>query len=128
VFNALGAVKKTGQVEFSKTNPTLLDALAQVGGLDNSNSSNTGVFVFRLREPKAWLDADNHWQEGPAIFKFDMSKPEMMFIAQVFAIRPDDTIYVTNAPAIEWIRSLAPIATTLSTIRGGIALSGVNGL
>jgi len=118
VFNALGAVKQTGQVEFSTSNPTLMDALAQVGGLDNSNSSNRGVFVFRLRETKAWLDADNKWQQGPAIFKFDMSKPEMMFIAQAFGMEPDDTVYVTNAPSVEWTRSLAPIAITLSTLRG----------
>jgi polysaccharide export outer membrane protein len=122
VFNALGAVKQTGQLEFSKLYPTLLDALAQLGGLDNTNSSSTGVFVFRLREPKAWLDADNKWQEGPVIFKFDMTKPEMMFIAQAFGVRPNDTIYVTNAPSVEWTRSLSPIAQTMSTIQGGISL------
>lgn len=123
VFNALGAVKQTGQVEFSKPNPSLMDSLAQVGGLDNQVSSNRGVFVFRLREPKAWLDADNRWQEGPVIFRFDMSKPEMMFIAQAFGMRPDDTIYVTNAPSVEWTRALQPIALTLSTIRGTVALA-----
>lgn len=123
VFNAMGAVKQTGQVEFSKSNPTLLDALSQVGGLDNNNSSNTGVFVFRLREEKAWVDSNDKWQEGPVIFKFNMSKPEMMFIAQAFGVKPDDTIYVTTAPSIEWTRSLQPIATTLSTVKGTISLS-----
>jgi len=122
VFNALGAVNKTGQVEFSKPNPTLLDGLAQVGGLNNTTSHNTGVFVFRLREPKAWVDSNGKWQEGPVIFKFNMSKPETMFIAQAFGLRPDDTIYVTNAPAVEWTRALAPIALTLSTVRGSILL------
>lgn len=129
VFNALGAVSKTGQVEFSKPNPTLLDALAQVGGLNNSTASNTGVFVFRLREPKAWIDSDGKWQQGPVIFRFNMAKAEMMFIAQAFGVRPDDTIYVTNAPAVEWTRALAPIATTLSTLRGTITLdNAVSGL
>ena len=117
VFNALGAVKNTGQIEFRKPNPSLLDALAQVGGLDPASASTTGVFVFRLREPKAWLDADNRWQEGPVIFKFDMSKPEMMFIAQAFGMRNDDTIYVTNAPSVEWVKQLQPIALTLSTLQ-----------
>lgn len=124
VFNALGAVQKTGQAEFSKSNPTLMDALAQVGGLNGTVASNTGVFVFRLREPKAWLDADNKWQEGAVIFKFDFSKPETMFIAQAFGMRNDDTIYVTHAPAVEWIRSLQPIAMTLTTIRSAISTSG----
>lgn len=127
VFNALGAVKTTGQVEFSSPNPTLMDAISQIGGLNSNEASNTGVFVFRLREPKAWLDADNKWQEGPVIFKFDMSKPEMMFIAQAFGMRNDDTIYVTTAPSVEWIKRLQPIAITLGTLRGSITLGNTVG-
>jgi polysaccharide export outer membrane protein len=120
VFNALGAVTKTGQVEFSKLNPTLLDSLSQVGGLSNELASNTGVFVFRMREPKAWTDENGNWHEGPVIFRFNMSKPETMFIAQAFGVRPDDTIYVTNAPSIEWERQLRPIATTIATLNGTV--------
>lgn len=122
VFNALGATKNTGQFEFSSPNPTLMDALSQSGGLDNNSSSTTGVFVFRLREPKAWLDADNRWQEGPVIFQFNMSKPEMLFIAQAFGMRNDDTVYVTVAPSIEWTKQLQPIALTITTLRSGITL------
>lgn len=116
-FNALGALAKTGQIEFNKPHPTLLDAISLAGGLSNTTASNTGVFVFRLREEKAWIDSDGKWQYGPVIFKFNMSKPETMFVAQVFGVRPDDSIYVTNAPAVEWIRTLAPIAATLQTLR-----------
>jgi polysaccharide biosynthesis/export protein len=119
VFNALGAVAKPGQAPFSKSNPTLLDALSQVGGLDNINSHNTGVFVFRLREPHAWRDQQNRWHPDQAIFRFDMSRPEMFFIAGVFGMRPDDTIYVTNAPSVEWERAIRPIAITLGTIGAG---------
>ncbi len=120
-FNALGAVKRTGQIEFPKANPSLMDALAQAGGLDDNRSSATGVFVFRLREPKAWQDADGRWQRGAVIFRFDMSKPETMFIAQAFGIRHDDTIYVTNAPSVEWVRTLQPIAMTLATVSSTVA-------
>jgi polysaccharide export outer membrane protein len=122
VFNALGSVTKTGQVPFSKLDPTLLDALSQVGGLANNTASNTGVFVFRLKEPHAKRDAQGNWHPDSVIFKFDMSKPETMFIAQAFAIKPDDTIYVTNAPTVEWLRALAPIAQTMATIRGTAAI------
>lgn len=121
VFNSLGAVQKAGQNPFITPNPTLMDALAQIGGLNPGQASNTGVFVFRLREKKAWLDADNHWQEGPVIFKFDMSKPETMFIAQAFGMKNDDTIYVTTAPAVEWVKKLQPIAVTLTTVRSAIS-------
>jgi polysaccharide export outer membrane protein len=86
VYNALGAVTKTGQVPFSKLDPTLLDALSQVGGLLNTTASNSGVFVFRLREAHARKDEQGNWQPDSVIFKFDMSKPETMFVAQAFGV------------------------------------------
>jgi polysaccharide biosynthesis/export protein len=122
VFNALGAIAKTGQMEFPKAEPSLLDALATAGGLSNGIAHNTGVFVFRLEEPHAWQDDKGGWQPGPVIFKFDMSRPETLFFEQAFALRANDTIYVTNAPTIEWMRLLAPIAQTMSTLRAGVTL------
>jgi polysaccharide export outer membrane protein len=130
VFNALGSTTKTGQVPFAKLDPTLLDALSQVGGLSNETASNTGVFVFRLREPKGRQDEQGNWHPDSVIFKFDMSKPETMFIAQAFEIKPDDTIYVTTAPTVEWLRSVAPIAQAVATVRGtaqtGTAIDNLN--
>lgn len=122
-FNALGSVAKPGQMPFDKSNPSLLDGLSQVGGLNPLTASATGVFVFRLREPKAWLDAENQWQEGPAVFRFDMSKPETMFIAQAFGLKSGDTIYVTTAPSVEWMKQIQPIATTLSTLKDTLSVS-----
>lgn len=119
-FNALGSVKNTGQVEFAVPNPSLLDAVSQAGGLDNVTSSTTGVFVFRLRESRAWQDELGNWNEGPAVFRFNMSKPETMFLAQAFGMRSGDTVYVTIAPTVEWMRSIEPIARTLSLVNTGI--------
>ena len=122
VFNALGAVTKTGQIEFSKLNPTLLDALSQVGGLAGETASTTGVFVFRIREKFAWQDEKGEWHEGPVIFKFNMARPETMFLAQAFGVEPDDTIYVTDAPAVEWVKALRPIASTIAVLNSSVSL------
>jgi polysaccharide biosynthesis/export protein len=121
VFNALGAVTSKGQVEFSKPNPTLIDSLSQVGGLDNLVSQNTGVFVFRLHEPHAWRDDHGEWHPDQTIFRFDMSRPEMFFIAGVFGMQPNDTLYVTNAPSIEWQRAIQPIAIAVATAASGVS-------
>jgi hypothetical protein len=43
-----------------------------------------------------------------------------MFIAQVFGIAPDDTIYVTNAPSVEWLRTIAPIAATMAAVNNTV--------
>jgi polysaccharide export outer membrane protein len=123
VFNALGAVEKRGRIEFPKAEPSLLDGLASVGGLTNNLAHNTGVFVFRLEEPHAWQDENGAWRPGPVVFKFDMSRPETFFFQQAFALKSDDTIYVTNAPAVEWMRVITPITQTMATFRGTISLS-----
>lgn len=122
VYNALGAVTKTGQLEFPKADPTLLDGLSQAGGLNNNIAHNVGVFVFRLEEPRAYQDDQGKWHEAPVIFKFDMSRPEMFFFAQAFALRNNDTIYVTNAPSVEWGRAIGPLAQSLGALRGTVSV------
>ena len=44
----LGAVQKSGNVEMTKHNLTLLEALGQVGGLTDERANKTGVYVFRM--------------------------------------------------------------------------------
>ena len=78
-----------------------------------------------MRTNKAWIDTDGKWREGPVIFKFDMSKPETMFIAQAFGVEPSDSVYVTNAPAVEWLRSIEPIAKTMQTVASGAVTARV---
>jgi polysaccharide export outer membrane protein len=95
-FYALGAVKTPGQFEFKKANPT-------------------GVFVFRADE--SYVDATGRHIRTDLIMRFDMRRPETMFLAQAFGLKPNDTIYVTNAPAVEWTKQLQPIAQTASAVR-----------
>ena len=108
----MGAITKTGQIEFPKSDPSLLDGLATAGGLANNLAHNTGVFVFRLVEPHAWQDDKGQWRPGPVIFRFDMSRPETFFFEQVFALKTNDTIYVTNAPSVEFNPPTTAPATT----------------
>lgn len=122
-FNALGALKKTGQFEFQTANPSVMDALAQLGGLFDDAANPTGVFLFRMNESRAYRDANGAWQAGCAVFRFDMSKPETLFLLQAFALKPDDTIYVTNAPAYEWMKTIKPLATTMIAMRSAIGIA-----
>ena len=117
VFNVLGEMTRTGQIDFPSLNPSLLDVIAQSGGLNSARSSSTGVFVFRLAKVTDFSKSRDKNETRPTIFKFDMSKPEMMFIAQQFPIQSNDTIYVTTAPVVEWMQSLSALAATMSIMR-----------
>ena len=46
-----------------------------------------------------------------------------MFIAQAFGMRNDDTLYVTVAPSVEWVKQLQPIAATMNIVKGGATVA-----
>ncbi|MEZ0167577.1 polysaccharide biosynthesis/export family protein [Microvirga sp. TS319] len=121
-FNALGAVRRTGLSEFQKPEPTLLEALSQVGGLADNAADRRGVFVFRLDNAAGQRGGASRGLPGPIVFRLDMSRPDAIFAAQQFAIRPDDTIYVTTAPSYEWAKLIAPIAQGMAVARGAVSI------
>lgn len=106
-FVAMGSVGDPGLHDLPSQNTTLLDALGSVGGLKEANANPSGVFVFRLDEsnlkapPKA------------TVLRIDMRDPAAIFYARQLLLRPDDTIYVTNAAVYEWQKIISPIIQTL---------------
>lgn len=105
-FTALGATGKNDEVNFETQGITLAQALARSGGLIDSRSNPTGVFIFRF-EPKSALDWPRQpvltTPEGmvPVIFRIDLSKPTSFFLMQSFPIENKDVLYVSNAPVTE---------------------------
>lgn len=108
-FTALGAVTNSSEVQFEASGITLSQALARVGGLDGQKADIHGVFVFRFERPEALgLDGvatarDIHNSRGqiPVIYKLNMSRPESLFLAQQFAVKDKDVLYVSKAPLID---------------------------
>jgi polysaccharide biosynthesis/export protein len=102
---------KSANIEINKQGMTLLDALGAAGGLSDERADKKGVFLFRPGGPGA----------SPAgrstIFKLDMSQPVSIFVAQEFAIQPNDVLYVTNAPLYEYNRILSALFQSAVGIR-----------
>lgn len=109
-FNAMGAVVKPGLHDFSAATMSLLEGLSIVGGLNELAADRTGVFVFRLEKG----------QRSPTVFQLDLTQPDAVFLAQKFALKRDDTVFVTTAPTYQWTKVIAPIAQTLTPIAIGV--------
>lgn len=106
-FVAMGSVKDPGLKDLPSRNPSLLEVLGSVGGLDEAKADPQGVFVFRInQEPE-------NGQPAAEVFRLDMRKPEAIFLARAFQVFPDDAVYVTNAPIYEWQKIISPIVQTL---------------
>ena len=115
-FTVLGAVVKAHNVELTKANTTLLEALGEVGGLNDERANKTGVFVFRMG------DIQNNPTARARVFRLDLMQPVSIFVAQQFGIQPRDVVYVTNAPLYEYNKVLTAIYRTFSIV--GIARGG----
>jgi polysaccharide export outer membrane protein len=110
LFTAIGAVFKAGNVEITKANLTLLEALGAVGGLSDERANKTGVFVFRMGDVQADPTARGR------VFRLDLFQPVSIFVAQQFVIQPRDVVYVTNAPLYEYNKVLTAIYRTFSIV------------
>ena len=120
VYTVLGAVTKSGNVEMTKANISLLEALGNVGGLMDQRANKTGVYVFRMG------DLQSNPTARARVFRLDLFQPVSIFVAQQFGVQARDVVYVTNAPLYEYDKVLTSIFRTFSIIgiaRGNIVSS-----
>lgn len=116
-FTALGATGTQNRVTFESQTISAIEAIAQVGGLSFTVADPTGVFVFR-NEPEAiarqLLNREDIVGTQRMIYVLDLTQPNGMFMARDFAIRDEDTVYVTEAPFTQFNKSIAAATGTLS--------------
>jgi polysaccharide biosynthesis/export protein len=123
-FTVLGATAKNEEINFEAQGITLAQALGRAGGLQDQRANATAVFLFRFEDPEivgesapAHTTADG---KVPVIYRADLKDPATFFMAQDFAIRNKDILYVADAPAAElqkFVNLLSGIVTPVLTIR-----------
>jgi polysaccharide export outer membrane protein len=119
----MGATKETKQVDFQASGISLIQALAQAGGLDGNQADTKAVYIFRFEKPQLVPDLKQPVQltpEGtvPVVFRFDFSNPATLFAAQDFPIQNHDLIYVATAPISDFQKFLGLIVQIVYPIQG----------
>jgi len=126
-FTALGATGAQSRVKFTSQTLSALEAIAQVGGLSSNFADPTGVFVLR-DEPaeiaNAVLNRKDLRGEQRMIYVLDLTEPNGMFQARDFVIRDGDTVYVTEAPFVQWSKTLSAWMGTLNSANTINTLAG----
>lgn len=127
-FVALGATGTQSRVPFETQTLSAIEALATVGGLNTSLADPTGVFVLRRESAEvanAVLGRGDLTGDQRMVYVLDLTAPTGIFEAREFLIRDGDTVYVTEAPFVQWQKSLQAItgtanaAGTVSNAAGG---------
>lgn len=118
-FSVLGATGTQNRVRFETQTLSAIEAIAQVGGLNSNLADPTGVFVFR-NEPEAIarsvLGRNDIVGDQRFVYVLNLTEPNGMFEARDFAIRDDDTVYVTEAPFVQWQKTLSAVTGTLTPL------------
>ncbi|TDE40916.1 polysaccharide biosynthesis/export family protein [Antarcticimicrobium sediminis] len=126
-FTALGATSAQARVQFQTQELSALEAIAQVGGLISTSSDPTGVFIFR-NEPAEIagqvLGRDDLSGAQRMVYVLNLTEPNGMFVARDFAIRDDDTLYVTEAPYAQWTKTISLIAGSITPVSSISSLAG----
>ncbi len=127
-FTALGATGKNEEVNFETQGVSLVQALARVGGLQDSRSDIQGVFVFRFESANVLGNKvqDVSFVAGstiPVIYRVNLQDPATFFAAQNFLMKNKDILYVSNAPAADFQKFLNmvvsvvyPVVNVINTI------------
>ncbi len=118
-FTVLGSTSGQTRVDFMSRDPSVLDALSAVKGLDGNAADPRGIFIFRM-EPAAVANAvlktDRFTTPQRLAYVIDLTQKESIFTAEAFKIRDRDAVYVTEAPFVTWTRVLNSISGTVNTI------------
>ena len=130
-FTVLGAVSGQKRYIFESESLSMSEALAQAGGLIDNISDSSGVFLFRY-EPISILKSnvldtgleDHSDLLVPVIYQMNLSQAESFFLASEFMLQDKDIIYVSTAPAREYIKFLDTFVKPLLDLsRTGITIS-----
>ena len=114
-FTALGATGSQSRVPFETETLSAIEAIAIVGGLNTNTADPTGVFIFRNEVAEianSVLGRRDLQGDQRMVYVLDLTQPTGMFEARDFLVRDGDTVYVTEAPYVQWTKTLSAITGT----------------
>ena len=103
----MGEVKKAGSIPFSRFGLSLAEALSDANGINEEKANPTGIFVVRQENPN---------DKKPTVYQLQMTAVHSMLLAEQFALRPRDIVYVTAAPVTRWNRVISQLLPSFTVI------------
>ena len=117
-FTVMGAPGKVDLVSFSAANESLAEAMATVGGTNPYLGDPKAIFVFRVV-------SDEAGKERSVVYHINMMKTGSYFLAQRFAMRDKDILYIGNARANQpskLVQIISQLFSPLATVAAGVSV------
>lgn len=128
-FIALGATGGQRKIDFETQDMSVIDAIAEFGGLNPGSADPTGVFVLRdegAEIANRVLGRTDLTGDQRMAYVVDLTKPSGIFIAREFMVRDGDTIYVTEAPFVQWQKTISAITGAAGSVNNVASLADGN--
>ncbi|MFL4469404.1 polysaccharide biosynthesis/export family protein [Tateyamaria armeniaca] len=97
-FVALGATGSEAVVPFNQEHITAIEALALLGGLNDTRANPKGILVLRDYPQKAVRSDGSGPPKAQVVFTIDLTSAEDIFAARKFQINPNDLVMATESP------------------------------
>ena len=98
---------QTGEIALTDVRKTLVEVLAEAGGIDRIRADARGIFVFRREDLT---------QRGFTVYQFDLSSAATLVTASEFGMAPLDIVFVTNDPATRWADTIGTVVRPFDSL------------
>jgi polysaccharide biosynthesis/export protein len=125
-FTALGALNQNlfgfnSEISFDTETLTLAQAIGKAGGLSDTFSDPSEVYVYRHEDrhslEKLGVDTSRFITDSvPTIYHMNLRDPSGMLLASAFQMRTKDVMYVANAKVVDYYKFLTLINNTATTV------------
>ena len=111
-FTAAGATGQNALIPFDAMGISLDQAIAKAGGLNDFRADPTGVFVIRYEQAGEYDQLGfarpdrSAMSQVPVIYRVNMRDPAGFFVARRFPVRNKDILFVSNAPSMEFQKTM----------------------
>ncbi len=97
-FVALGATGSETIVPFNKEHVTAIEALALLGGINDTRANPKGILILREYSRKDLRSDGTGPIKTQVVFTIDLTSAEDIFAARKFQINPQDLVMATESP------------------------------
>jgi len=119
-FSVLGAAGKVDQMSFAAPTESLTEAVAAVGGANPYLGNAKAVFVFRY-------EVESDGSRVPVVYHFNMMQAGTYFLAQNFAMRDKDVLFIGNAASNQpskLIQLISQMFSPIVAVESGLVATG----
>ncbi len=109
-FTALGATGAQSRVPFETQTLSAIEAIATSAACHSAPPTRPACSCSatnRQRSPTQVLGRNDLLGDQRMVYVLDLTQPTGMFEARDFLIRDGDTVYVTEAPFVQWNKTLS---------------------